>query len=62
VQVADLFQPLLCILRAMIEGIYGMNFKFMPELDWRYGYETVLLVMAALDGYLFYRLRRAKWL
>jgi magnesium transporter len=46
----------------MIAGIYGMNFKSMPELEWRYGYELALLVMAALDGYLFYRLRRAKWL
>jgi magnesium transporter len=46
----------------MIAGIYGMNFKFMPELNWRYGYETVLLVMAAMDGYLFHRLRRARWL
>jgi magnesium transporter len=46
----------------MIAGIYGMNFKFMPELDWRYGYETVLLVMAAMDSYLFYRLRKARWL
>ena len=46
----------------MIAGIYGMNFKFMPELNWRYGYETVLLVMAAMDGYLFYRLRKARWL
>jgi magnesium transporter len=46
----------------MIAGIYGMNFQHMPELSWRYGYELTLLVMAALDGYLFYRLRKAKWL
>src|SRR6516165_2090365 len=46
----------------MIAGIYGMNFQHMPELTWRYGYELALLVMAALDGYLFYRLRKAKWL
>jgi magnesium transporter len=46
----------------MIAGIYGMNFQRMPELSWRYGYELALLVMAALDGYLFYRLRKAKWL
>ena len=46
----------------MIAGIYGMNFKYMPELSWRYGYEVTLVVMAALDGYLFYRLRKAKWL
>jgi magnesium transporter len=46
----------------MIAGIYGMNFEHMPELSWRYGYGLTLLVMAALDGYLFYRLRKAKWL
>jgi len=46
----------------MIAGIYGMNFKYMPELSWRYGYELALFVMVAIDGYLFYRLRKAKWL
>src|SRR5262249_40566033 len=46
----------------LIAGIYGMNFHEMPELSWRYGYELILLVMAVLDGYLFYRLRKAKWL
>jgi magnesium transporter len=46
----------------LIAGIYGMNFKDMPELSWRYGYEVTLVVMAVLDGYLFYRLRKAKWL
>ena len=46
----------------LIAGIYGMNFQHMPELAWRYGYELTLFVMAALDGYLFYRLRKAKWL
>jgi magnesium transporter len=46
----------------LIVGIYGMNFEHMPELHWRYGYAVVLLVMAALDGYLFYRFRKSKWL
>jgi magnesium transporter len=46
----------------MIAGIYGMNFDFMPELEWRYGYATALGAMAALDGYVFFRLRKAKWL
>ena len=39
-----------------------MNFDNMPELHWRYGYALVLGLMAALDGYVFYRLRKAKWL
>jgi len=46
----------------MIAGIYGMNFQHMPELDWRYGYGLTITVMAVADGYLFYKLRRAKWL
>jgi magnesium transporter len=46
----------------MIVGIYGMNFEHMPELKWRFGYPLVLGVMAAIDAYLFYRLRKAKWL
>ncbi|HEY6640624.1 magnesium/cobalt transporter CorA [Povalibacter sp.] len=46
----------------LIVGIYGMNFEFMPELRWRYGYAITLALMAALDGYLFYRFRREKWL
>mgnify|MGYP006201562527 CR=1 FL=1 len=46
----------------MIAGVYGMNFTHMPELDWAFGYPVVLAVMAALDGYLFYRLRKAGWL
>ena len=46
----------------MIAGVYGMNFEHMPELGWRYGYWTVVGIMVALDAWLFYRLRRAKWL
>jgi len=46
----------------LIAGIYGMNFQDMPELHWRYGYPVCMGVMAALDGYLFYLLRKSKWL
>ena len=42
----------------MIAGVYGMNFEHMPELDWKFGYGVTLSVMAVIDGYLFYRLRR----
>jgi magnesium transporter len=45
-----------------IASIYGMNFKNMPELEQPLGYPTVMVVMAALCGYLFYRFRRAGWL
>jgi magnesium transporter len=46
----------------MIAGIYGMNFEHMPELKWSFGYPLTLAVMAAADGYLFYRFRKARWL
>src|SRR5213593_544811 len=46
----------------MIVGIYGMNFKHMPELDWTYGYPLVLALMATIDVYLFTRFRKAGWL
>jgi magnesium transporter len=46
----------------MIVGIYGMNFDYMPELRWHYGYALVWGLMAAIDGYIFYRLRKARWL
>jgi len=46
----------------LIVGIYGMNFDYMPELRWRYGYPAVLATMATLDLYLFYRFRKSKWL
>ena len=46
----------------LIAGIYGMNFAHMPELGWKYGYGSALGVMATIDVYLFYRLRKAKWL
>src|SRR6185295_2247080 len=46
----------------LIAGIYGMNFQHMPELSWKFGYGSALGVMAVIDVYLFYRLRKAKWL
>jgi magnesium transporter len=46
----------------MIAGIYGMNFKYMPELDWAMGYPMSVGAMIVIDAYLFYRFRKAKWL
>jgi magnesium transporter len=45
-----------------IAGIYGMNFQFMPELSWRYGYEAVLGGMAMLCGGLWLGFKRSGWL
>jgi len=46
----------------MIAGIYGMNFDFMPELKWVWGYPLALGSMVIIDAYLFYRFRKARWL
>ena len=46
----------------LIVGIYGMNFEFMPELHWIFGYPLELGVMAGIDFYLFYRFRKSGWL
>jgi magnesium transporter len=46
----------------MIAGIYGMNFDFMPELHWEYGYPAVLLVIATICITLFRVFRRNQWL
>jgi magnesium transporter len=46
----------------MVAGVYGMNFKNMPELSWLYGYPLALVIMVVIDVYLFYRFRKAKWL
>lgn len=43
-------------------GIWGMNFKVMPELQWEYGYPVALVVMAIVCGYLYYRFKKSHWL
>jgi magnesium transporter len=45
-----------------VAGIYGMNFESMPELQWRYGYALVLLVIASVCGWLYWRFRQNRWL
>lgn len=47
---------------AVFAGVWGMNFRYMPELDWRYGYLVALAVMVSVCGLLYYRFRRAGWL
>ena len=43
-------------------GIWGMNFKFMPELDWKYGYPLAVAVMIGVCGGLFRHFRKLHWL
>ena len=46
----------------MIAGIYGMNFRHMPELSWELGYPLTVATMAVIDGILFWRFRKAGWI
>ncbi len=45
-----------------LAGIYGMNFKIMPELDWTFGYPLVLLVMLSICLSLYVKFKKMKWL
>lgn len=47
---------------AIVAGIYGMNFDYMPELHWRYGYVWALGLMVALSVGVIAFFRRIKWL
>jgi magnesium transporter len=46
----------------LLAGVYGMNFRHMPELDWRFAYPVVLAVMAAICLGLYRGFRRSGWL
>jgi len=45
-----------------VAGIYGMNFRDMPELNLRFGYEAVLMGMVAACLFLYWRFRKNGWL
>jgi Mg2+ and Co2+ transporter CorA len=53
---AILFAP------TLIGTIYGMNFDRMPELHWRFGYPSALLLMVMLSAGLYVMFRRRHWL
>lgn len=46
----------------LISSVFGMNFHYMPELSWRYGYVFALCMMVALGTALYIYMRRIKWL
>jgi magnesium transporter len=54
--VSVLFMPL-----TFIVGVYGMNFKFMPELEWEYGYFGILGLMFLLLLVMIYYFKKKKW-
>ena len=46
----------------LIASIYGMNFKHLPELDWKFGYPISILMMISTCGFILYYFRKKKWL
>jgi len=55
--IATIFIPL-----TFIAGVYGMNFKFMPELEWRWAYFVVWSVIIVVAVVMLIFFRRKKWL
>jgi magnesium transporter len=55
--IATIFMPL-----TFLAGVYGMNFKYMPELEWRWGYPLIWLIMASIVVFMLISFRRKKWL
>jgi magnesium transporter len=55
--IATIFMPL-----TFIAGIYGMNFKYMPELEWRWGYPAVWLIVAVIGISMLIYFKKKKWL
>ncbi len=55
--IATIFMPL-----TFLAGIYGMNFRYMPELGWPWGYPLVLLAMFVLAGAMLFFFKKKHWL
>ena len=55
--IATIFMPL-----TFIAGIYGMNFKYMPELEWRWGYPAVWVIIVLIGVWMLIYFKKKKWL
>jgi magnesium transporter len=55
--IATIFIPM-----TFLAGIYGMNFKYMPELDWKYGYPIFWSVVLAVLAIMLFWFKKKRWL
>lgn len=51
------FMPL-----TFLVGVYGMNFKYMPELEWKHGYPAIMIFMVLLSVAIYVWFKRRRWL
>ena len=54
--VSTIFIPL-----TFLVGVWGMNYKWMPELDWRYGYLFAWIIMAVIGIIVYLYFSKKKW-
>jgi len=54
--ISSIFIPL-----TFIVGVYGMNFHYMPELTWKYGYFFILFIMLLIGLLMFYWFKKKGW-
>ena len=55
--ISTIFIPL-----GFIAGLYGMNFKYMPEMEFQYGYYVIIAIMLTVVCGMFIFFKRKKWL
>jgi magnesium transporter len=55
--IATIFIPL-----TFIAGVYGMNFNYMPELEWKWGYPLIWGIMTVIGLSMLYYFKKKKWL
>jgi magnesium transporter len=54
--IATVFIPL-----TFVSSVYGMNFDYMPELRWRWGYPAILTLMAIVGVSMFMYFKKRRW-
>jgi magnesium transporter len=55
--ISTIFMPL-----TFLVGVYGMNFRYMPEIEWKYGYYSLWLVILVIVAAMLFLFRRRKWI